>query len=73
MSAPASAPGGAGWTDHGTTLASWFAQGVWPRCRCGYAPRNNIKLSQHYAEFGFTEVDQHGQLVQIPLSGPLAS
>lgn len=53
--------------DHGPVLATWFARGVWPTCSCGLAPRDNLKLIDHWREHGFTVVDHHGQLVKIPI------
>lgn len=51
---------------HGSD-ASRFVPGAWPGCRCGYRPRDNAKLNQHFAEHGFREVDDHGHLIRIPV------
>lgn len=46
---------------------SWFGRGSWPRCRCGYAPRDNSLLKQHWAEAGFRVVDERGILRTYPI------
>lgn len=54
-------------TDHGTVVWTLFSRGVWPRCKCGYDPHNNELLALHYAEYGFREVDDHGQIKRFAL------
>ncbi|HEX6685545.1 MAG TPA: hypothetical protein VF062_22410 [Candidatus Limnocylindrales bacterium] len=58
----------AGDASHGSD-ANRFVPGAWPGCRCGYRPRDNYKLNQHFAEHGFREMDDHGQIVRIPVNG----
>lgn len=48
--------------DHGTTPASWWGRGAWPRCKCGYDPHDNTALAAHYRELGFVEYEDHGQI-----------
>lgn len=60
-----SSPPGQG--EHGPVAATWFGRGQWPTCRCGYAPRDNTLLNAHWAEHGFTVVDDHGQLKCTPI------
>lgn len=52
--------------EHGTDAVAWFVPGVWPRCTCGFAPRNNAELNAHWAERGFRVVDIGGRLTKIP-------
>lgn len=40
----------------------WFLRGEYPQCSCGYAPRDNRKLIDHWAERGIAWYDDHGQL-----------
>lgn len=54
-------------TEHGTVPSSWFGRGVWPRCVCGYDPHDNAALTEHYRQHGFTEVEDHGQIVRRDL------
>lgn len=51
---------------------SWFARGTWPRCACGFDPRDNAVLNEHWREQGFRVVDDHGTLVRQVWSEPLA-
>lgn len=53
-------------TEHGSD-ANRFVPGTWPGCLCGYRPKDNRKLTQHFAEHGFREVDDHGRIVRIPV------
>jgi hypothetical protein len=52
-------------TEHGSD-ANRFVRGAWPGCLCGYRPRDNAKLNQHFAEHGFREIDNHGALTKTP-------
>lgn len=45
----------------------WHTPGVWPSCSCGVAPRDNAKLTAHWAEHGIRWVDDHGKLTPYPL------
>ena len=54
--------------EHGPDATSWFGRGRWPECRCGYAPRDNQALNNHWREHGFKVVDEHGRLVKHPLN-----
>jgi hypothetical protein len=49
----------------------WFAPGRWPSCSCGVDPRDNAKLTAHWAESGVRWVDEGGRLVSYPVA-PLA-
>ena len=53
-------------TGHGSGMSRW-QRGAWPRCICGYNPRDNAKLNTHFADYGFQEVERHGELVQVPI------
>lgn len=48
--------------DHGPVPATWFGHGMWPTCKCGFAPRDNAKLNEHWAENNLKVVDDHGEL-----------
>jgi hypothetical protein len=52
---------------HGTTFASWFIPGMWPKCKCGFDPKDNIVLQQHYRFFGFEEYEDHGRIMRRPV------
>lgn len=52
--------------EHGSDLATRFLPGTWPRCVCGFDPRDNRLLSEHFAEYGFREVDAQGEIVRKP-------
>lgn len=41
---------------------NWFTPGEFPSCSCGYAPRGNRKLNEHWAEHGLKWADVNGQL-----------
>lgn len=58
---------------HGPSLTTWFARGVYPTCICGFSPKDNRTLMQHFAAHGFRVVDKGGTLVKIPVSGNSAS
>ena len=47
----------------GPVPATWFGRGVWPTCKCGYAPHDNGLLNAHWQAQGFEVVDEHGTLV----------
>jgi hypothetical protein len=32
----------------------WFERSVYPRCSCGYDPKDNGLLYEHWAEFGIS-------------------
>lgn len=40
----------------------WFLPGVYPSCTCGYAPKNNRALNQHWHDHGIRWWDDHGRL-----------
>jgi hypothetical protein len=44
-----------------------FLRGEWTRCVCGFDPRDNEVLGDHFAEHGFAEVDDHGHIIRVPL------
>lgn len=48
----------------GPVPSTWFGLGKWPTCRCGFAPRDNGALTEHWREQGFRVVDDHGHLVR---------
>jgi hypothetical protein len=52
----------------GPRASTWFARGTYPDCACGYAPRDNGLLTQHWREAGFTVHDDHGRLVVVPIN-----
>jgi len=52
--------------DHGPD-SMWFVPGAWPGCTCGYRPKDNAKLTKHWADFGFRVRDEHGTLRKVPL------
>lgn len=65
----------AGWTviyqpvvECGPNAATWYGRGLWPVCKCGYSPRDNLKLTEHWASAGFSVRDAHGQLVVTPIA-----
>jgi hypothetical protein len=39
---------------------NWFTRGVYPSCSCGFAPRNNTALNEHWADKGIRYVDVGG-------------
>lgn len=41
---------------------NWFVPGMWPACSCGFAPKDNFALNNHWAEHGLAWFDHHGQL-----------
>lgn len=45
-----------------------FLRGEWTRCVCGFDPRDNQKLNEHFGEQGFREVDDHGAIVRRAVS-----
>ncbi|OHU47271.1 hypothetical protein BKG82_26835 [Mycobacteroides chelonae] len=47
--------------------ASWFTRGRWPACSCGFSPKDNEVLNQHWRAAGFTVVDNHGTLEMRPV------
>lgn len=47
--------------------SSWFARGMLPRCKCGFNPKDNGLLIQHWADAGFRVVDENGHLVSYPI------
>lgn len=57
-------------TEHDPVPATWFARGQWPTCKCGFSPRNNRKLNDHWHEHGFRVVEDHGRLVRHSVSAP---
>ena len=52
---------------HGPVPATWFAPGRWATCQCGFDPKNNGLLADHWADQGFRVVDNNGQLEVRPL------
>lgn len=52
---------------HGPVPSTWFGRGVWPTCKCGFAPRDNGLLNAHWRELGFEVVDRHGILETRPI------
>ena len=54
-------------TRHGSDPTTRWLTGVFPKCKCGFNPRNNERLQEHYRAFGFEEIDDHGTLVQRPI------
>lgn len=50
---------------HDADPATWFSIGKYPECRCGFAPRDNIALIEHWREAGFMIVENKGQLVKL--------
>lgn len=42
---------------------NWFTRNTWVSCSCGFAPKNNTKLHEHWQGLGFTWVDHRGALV----------
>lgn len=52
----------------GPDPASWFAPGQWPRCACGFNPRSNTILTEHWRLAGFKVVDSAGQLTKVSVS-----
>jgi len=40
----------------------WFTPGAYPSCSCGFAPRDNAKLIEHWRNLGFRWVDHGGVL-----------
>lgn len=46
----------------------WFTPGRYPSCTCGYDPRDNAKLTAHWADFGIRWVDVHGVLTAFLLT-----
>jgi len=54
----------------GPDVVSWFGRGQWPRCTCGFSPRDNTKLNEHWNEAGFRVIDNHGKLEVWPLWKP---
>lgn len=55
--------------NHGPVPSTWFGRGQWPTCKCGFAPRDNVVLNQHWADHGFRVVDHYGQLRCYPIVG----
>lgn len=53
--------------DHGTVPSTLYTRGSWPRCRCGFDPRDNAALEAHYRDHGFIEVDVRGRLTRRPV------
>lgn len=54
--------------DCGPDFASWYTPGKWPRCACGFSPRDNTVLTQHWSDAGFTVIDNHGTLEKRPVN-----
>lgn len=52
----------------GPDVPSWYGRGRWPECTCGFAPRDNLVLKEHWRAAGFTVVDAHGTLQVRPVS-----
>ena len=46
---------------------NWFTRGVHPSCTCGFTPRNNIKLNQHWADLGFRWIDVRSTLRKVSI------
>jgi hypothetical protein len=44
----------------------WFTRGMYPSCSCGFAPRDNRKLIEHWAGHGIRWVSEQGKLVAHP-------
>ena len=40
----------------------WWLRGIYPWCSCGYAPKDNSLLYQHWADHGISWYDNHGHL-----------
>lgn len=55
-------------SEHGSDFRR-FVPGAWPACKCGYNPKDNALLNAHFAEHGFKEVDEGGQIVRHPVEG----
>lgn len=55
---------------HGPVPTTWYTQGMWATCQCGFAPRDNGVLNAHWAEQGFKVYDAGGQLVTEPIAPP---
>lgn len=53
-------------TEH--SPVGWFTPGVYPSCRCGFAPRDNDALTAHWREHGLAWHDDHGHLVAEAVS-----
>ena len=53
--------------EHGPVPTTWFVRGMWPTCKCGFAPRDNGLLNDHWAEHGFRVYDANGHLVTEPI------
>lgn len=53
--------------EHGPVFTTWFVRGMWATCKCGYAPRDNGLLNEHWAEHGFRVYDAGGHLVVEPI------
>jgi len=48
----------------------WTAPGVWPECSCGFAPRDNALLYQHWASHGLEWYSDGGQLHSRAVARP---
>lgn len=54
--------------EHDVVVRTWFGVGLWPTCKCGFAPRDNDKLTAHWRTYGFRVVDEHGRLMKRPVA-----
>lgn len=52
--------------EHGPLYETWFNEGIWPTCQCGYDPHDNDVLIRHWESEGFKVVDDHGTLKKVP-------
>ena len=52
----------------GPDFASWYSRGRWPSCACGFSPRDNAALNDHWRAAGFTVVDNQGSLETRPVT-----